>query len=157
MRVRIEWTNEWWQPADNSNIVRWALIGDSVARSYRGVLQEIMSDKIAMDYFGTSIQIDEQWYWQKMQSFFETNGYFYDTVIIHINFHWSFRKEWDDFEFPEKYEKMLQYILPRCNRCIFVGLTHFEMMENGRHFLQEPSQLQLRKKTWQTVQNTNLG
>ncbi|MBQ9136373.1 MAG: hypothetical protein IJX66_09815 [Lachnospiraceae bacterium] len=52
---RIEWTNEWWEDANNLDATRWVLIGDSVARQFRSTLQEMLAPHIKVDFFATSL------------------------------------------------------------------------------------------------------
>ena len=59
-RESIEWTNGWRDDADVPKKRRWLVIGDSVAREWRGRLKELVAaSNIAVDFFASSLHIED--------------------------------------------------------------------------------------------------
>lgn len=79
----IEWTNGWHECANRFDVRRWLLIGDSVARAYRGRLQEFVGGKnIAIDFFATSYRIEDPAFFKELQHFFSFEEYRYEMILV---------------------------------------------------------------------------
>ncbi len=97
-REMVEWTNTWRYQANNSDIERWLLIGDSVTREYRGRLQGCCRDKIAVDFFGTSYSIEDPMFVNDLLHFVQKEEYQYSACIINIGAHHGYYYGFDELD-----------------------------------------------------------
>jgi hypothetical protein len=58
-REKYEWADIWWEEADNAELGRALLIGDSIARDYRKGVQEKLRGVCLVDSLTTSKGIDD--------------------------------------------------------------------------------------------------
>ena len=101
-REHVEWTNGWHQFANRFDKRRWLLIGDSVAREYRGRLQELVNDKnVAIDFFATSYRIEDPAFFKELQHFFSFEEYKYEMIFINWGAHHGLDKA--NLENPSEY------------------------------------------------------
>ena len=116
-REYIEWTNGWHEYADDLKKRRWLLIGDSVARDMRGRLQELVKPKeIAVDFFASSLHIEDPAFFKELQHFFSFEEYRYEIIFINWGAHHGlsrscFGDEKIYFSYKTCYENFLNYIL----------------------------------------------
>lgn len=59
-REDIEWQNIWWEQANNMEVKRIALLGDSVTRGFRSKLNEKMRGGLFVDLCASSSQITDR-------------------------------------------------------------------------------------------------
>ena len=117
IREKVEWTNGWHEDAGNIDKRRWLLIGDSVARQYRGRLQELVQHKdIAIDFFATSYHIADPAFFKELQHFFSFEEYKYEMICINWGAHHGFSQadlnnQSDYHLYKTHYENLLTYIL----------------------------------------------
>ena len=82
-REFIEWTNGWHEYANDLGKRRWLLIGDSVAREYRGRLQDMVRLKnISIDFFATSLHIEDPAFFKELRHFLSFEEYKYELIFL---------------------------------------------------------------------------
>ena len=115
-RENVEWTNGWRDDADNPIKRRWLLIGDSVAREWRGRLQEIVQPKnISVDFFATSLHIEDPAFFKELRHFLSYDEYRYEIVLINWGGHHGWHRSCANDEkiylsYKTQYENLLNYI-----------------------------------------------
>ena len=77
----MEWTNIWWDHADNCDADRILFIGDSITNGYRPKLREAYSGDMMIDMFATSNAVDDPAY-EKQLAFMLKQ---YPYRAIHFN------------------------------------------------------------------------
>jgi len=80
-RETIEWSNTWWNNANDDRLLRVLLIGDSIAVGYSPVVTELLKERVNVDRYGTSRSINDPALIQETR--FVMNQYRY--VVIHFN------------------------------------------------------------------------
>lgn len=113
-REYIEWLNFWFDNANEKRTDRILLIGDSVARDYRGPLAQLTNKPV--DFFATSTSISDDKFYKTLDLFFSYEEYRQYKAHIQIGVHGI-----DGFgnaiqsnsieEFEKAYEKLITYVL----------------------------------------------
>jgi len=87
-REEVEWLNYWIQDADDRDKKRILLLGDSVARGYRRILNTVLHyENIAVDLLATSYSILDDSLLEELKHFIETIGYQYQSIVFQMGFH----------------------------------------------------------------------
>lgn len=134
-REKIEWMNLWWEKANNPDVKRWVLLGDSVARQYRGRLQEKVEPEIAIDFWGTSFQLEDPGFQRELENFLEKSDYNYDVALItwggHHGLSKSIIKADESFQkYFLRYEELLKYMMRKCREVVIIAATHEVLSED---------------------------
>ena len=115
-REKIEWTNGWREDANTPVKRRWLLIGDSVAREWRGRLQEILKViNISVDFFATSLHLEDPAFFRELRNFLSYDEYKYELVFINWGGHHGFSRRCSDnqeiyISYKTHYENLLSYV-----------------------------------------------
>lgn len=115
-REGLEWTNGWREDANTPLKRRWLLIGDSVAREWRGRLQEMVKAiNISVDFFATSLHIDDPAFFRELRNFLSYDEYKYELVFINWGGHHGFSRRCSDnqeiyISYKTHYENLLSYV-----------------------------------------------
>ncbi|MBQ7629987.1 MAG: hypothetical protein IJS81_07215 [Selenomonadaceae bacterium] len=113
-REYVEWTNGWREDSNTPLKRRWLLTGDSVAREWRGRLQDMVRMiNISVDFFATSLNIDDPAFFRELRNFLSYDEYKYEIVLINWGSHHAKRcSDNQDMYFSYKmhYENLLNYV-----------------------------------------------
>ncbi|MBD5522366.1 MAG: hypothetical protein HDR03_14275 [Lachnospiraceae bacterium] len=82
-RENIEWSNIWWEKANDVKLNRIALLGDSVTRAFRGKLNRRLEGRYVVDICASSSQITDSLLWKEYKFFFECNEWKYSKIFLH--------------------------------------------------------------------------
>ncbi|MCD8038930.1 MAG: SGNH/GDSL hydrolase family protein [Lachnospiraceae bacterium] len=119
-REETEWTNCWWAKA-NSDTKRIALIGDSVTRQFRGVMEQFAQGVYAVDLFATSLYITDPLLKKHLSGFFDTE-YTYDTVILNYGYHHGLK--FSELIYKEMLENIIMDISTKTGKLVLWGGTY---------------------------------
>lgn len=125
-REYIEWVNWWWEESANKDKKRLLLIGDSVARQFRGNFNNMCTEKygMAVDFPGTSASVRSDLLLREIKSFFDACDYKYEMILLQVGHHgYRTRCKADEAEaelFAENYELLLDYLAEKVNGNIIV-------------------------------------
>lgn len=134
----IEWTNEWWQDAEELDAKRWVLMGNSVARQFRGALQEQIGQKIKLDFYASSFHVEDNLLLKRLRHFFDDMPYQYEVALINLGFYkYSLSENFNEDIFQTKYEELIKYLRSKCKRCIILSGTHYEKEIDGIYICDE--------------------
>lgn len=115
-RGDIEWTNGWRDDAGCPDKRRWLIIGDSVARDWRGRLQEMVRPiNISADFFATSLHIEDPAFFKELQHFISFEEYRYEFIFVNWGGHHGFFRNCSSnpeiyFSYKTHYENLLNYL-----------------------------------------------
>ena len=84
-REEVEWSNFWYDYAENETKKRVLLIGDSTVRMIRGTLSSRYG--IAVDMLGSSAGMHDILFISQINAFFSSVKYSYDVVFIQLGHH----------------------------------------------------------------------
>lgn len=111
MREEIEWLNYWIEDADNTELRRILLLGDSVARDYRKPLNRMLSKEgYVVDLLAMSHSVFDKLFMEAILHFIDTVGkqYHYDFILFNLGVHhgYSFRCVEGQLIWNEYYQKL---------------------------------------------------
>ncbi len=134
-RENIEWQNIWWEQANNTEVKRIALLGDSVTRGYRSKLSELTAEKYAVDLCASSSQITDPLLWREYKFFLDCGEWKYSQVFLQTGGqHGHIRRCCDDNEyfvlFKKNYGRLVEKIIPYCSDILIVSSTPCRRKEN---------------------------
>lgn len=115
-REFIEWTNGWREDANCPKKRRWLIIGDSVAREWRGRLQEMVSSvNISIDFFATSLQLEDPAFFKELMHFISFDEYRYEFIFVNWGGHHGLSRSCAEneqiyFSYKTHYENMVNYL-----------------------------------------------
>lgn len=81
VREKYEWSNIWWDCANDPKLPRVLLIGDSISCGYNKVVTNLLAGKVHVDRFGTSRSINDPMLLKETAIILEE----YEYVAIHFN------------------------------------------------------------------------
>ncbi len=125
-RERIEWSNYWWENANDNCTERILLIGDSISVGYRTYVQEKLLGSYCVDLLSTSKSIEDK-------SFFKELNYFlneYDYKYIHFN-NGLHGLDISEEVYTCKYEEAIKLMLEKCPNLILVTSTQISDVTNS--------------------------
>lgn len=127
-REDIEWTNTWWENANDSSCKRILMIGDSVTRGIRPKLHEIVKKDYVVDLFASSLQITDPLLEKEILFHFSVKEYLCNMAIIQIGGQHGFERrcsEDKDYysKFREYYLRFVTRIEEFCDNIIFLSAT----------------------------------
>lgn len=133
-REMIEWTNFWWDRADEDRPDRILLVGDSTSRAYRRSLSEITGRPT--DYFGTSSIPTDLLFWKQIECFVG-GEYRYSTAVIQLGYHHIQGGEYCkcNTDTPEEYKRayaaLVEYLRTefRCD-VVIMEATHVVKLDS---------------------------
>lgn len=141
-RESIEWSNAWWEQANDLSCKRILMVGDSVTRGIRPRLHEIVTPEYVVDLFASSFQITDSLLEKEINFHFSVREYLCDKVIIQQGGQHGFdRRCSDDKEyyksFKNHYLKLISRIEEFCDKIIFLSATATVMKEDLTHLDEE--------------------
>jgi len=80
-KERFEWVRSWCDQADQCNLPRILLIGDSITEGYQAQVRQMLSGVCYVDYLATSYSIDSKVYNVLVRTMVADSNY----AIIHLN------------------------------------------------------------------------
>lgn len=134
-REDIEWQNIWWEQANNIEVKRIALLGDSVTRGYRSKLNELLTGRYVVDICASSSQITDPLLWREYKFFLDCSEWKYSKILVQTSGqHGHARRCCDDkgyfAEFENCYKKLVEKIIPYCSNILIVSSTPCVEKEN---------------------------
>lgn len=134
-RESIEWQNIWWEQANNPDISRIALLGDSVTRGYRSRLNKRMGGTCAVDLCASSSQVTDSLLWKEYQFFLDCSEWNYSRIILHTGGQHGHEircceDEVYSKEFKNRYESLIENIVLYCPDIVIVSSTPCREKEN---------------------------
>ena len=81
-RERIEWSNIWWETANDVQQKRIALLGDSVTRGFRSKLNSRLKGRYVVDICASSSQITDSLLWKEYKFFFDCSEWQYSMFFL---------------------------------------------------------------------------
>lgn len=103
-----EWSNIWWEHADDSSKPRILIAGDSITVGYRGDVNSIFSGEIYADAYSTSKSVDNPFYLEEMDLVIRQSPAVYDMIHFNCGLH-GFHLCADDY--AVYYENAVSHIL----------------------------------------------
>lgn len=110
-----EWSNFWYDKANQNIDKRILLVGDSVARQVRRTLAEITNNPV--DLFATSAALRDQMYWDQWECFFKNNLYRYDAIFVWVGNHSRMSEDGKSYFTEYDYRRFradFSYLIDRC-------------------------------------------
>ncbi len=105
-RETYEWTNTWWEKAENSDLPRVLLIGDSIVCGYRDFVQQNLENRVYVDRFATSKFASDPFFKKELELYL--SEYKYDC--IHLN-HGLHGLDFSLEEYEDAYTTMLKMVM----------------------------------------------
>lgn len=135
-REDIEWSNFWWEDA-NRECSRILLIGDSVTRGYRSLLNNILKNTdYVIDLCAFSASITDDLTDKMLAGFFSVSEYSYECIGIQLGGQHGFKNlqchinKKDRETFKELYQKYVRKLRSRCGNIFFISYTPTVLDEN---------------------------
>lgn len=134
-RESIEWQNIWWEQANNPDIDRIALLGDSVTRGYRNKLNRRLEGKCVVDLCASSSQITDSLLWKEYKFFLDCSEWNYNRIILQTGGQHGHEircceNEAYLKEFKNKYVNLIENIISYCPTILIVSSTPCREKEN---------------------------
>lgn len=113
MREEIEWLNYWIETAYAKDKKRILILGDSVARGYRPILNRMLrKDDCAVDLIAMSYSLFDPSLKEEITHFVDTIGYQYNHIIFNLGAHHGYMFECkSDKGLQETYYREMKKIL----------------------------------------------
>lgn len=127
-REEIEWQNIWWERANDTDVNRIALFGDSVTRAYRSRLNERLAGKYVVDICASSSQITDPLLWKEFKFFLDCSEWSYKKIVLQAGGqHGHARRccvdETYRKEFKDGYRRLVERICSYCRDILVVSFT----------------------------------
>ncbi len=134
-RENIEWSNIWWEKANDAKQNRIALLGDSVTRDFRGKLNRRLQGRYVVDICASSSQITDPLLWKEYKFFFDCNEWKYSKVILNTGGqHGHERQCCTDKEYRElfrkSYKELVNSVYTYCPDISIISYTPTVEKEN---------------------------
>ncbi len=119
-REFTEWTNSWWDDANNPKKRRWLMIGDSVHRECRSTLQHLLRPiQISLDFYAASFHIEDDAFKREIKHFFSYDEYEYEIIFVGWGGHHGYaRRTIQEIGIREayknSYQELLEFVMKRC-------------------------------------------
>lgn len=117
-REKIEWLNYWIESANEEKTNRILILGDSVARSYRPILNRLVQGEgYVVDLLAMSYSIFDSSLINEIEHFIESIGYQYNYIIFNLGAHHGYSAEIkNNKELQKRYFQILEDILRLLSR-----------------------------------------
>ncbi|MDE7432750.1 MAG: SGNH/GDSL hydrolase family protein [Lachnospiraceae bacterium] len=127
-RESIEWQNIWWEQANNPDIDRIALLGDSVTRGYRSRLNKQLGGKCVVDLCASSSQITDSLLWKEYKFFLDCNEWKYNKIVLHAGGQHGHEIRCCESEvysglFKSSYKDLIEKLILYCSDILVVSST----------------------------------
>lgn len=127
-RERIEWSNIWWEKANDAGQKRIALLGDSVTREFRSKLNARLAGRYVVDLCASSTQITDSLLWREYQFFFECSEWKYNKIFLQTGGQHGHERQCCSNEeycelFKTGYRKLVDRVSTYCSDITIVSFT----------------------------------
>ena len=129
MKEQFEWIHSWSDEADKQDLLRVALIGDSITYGYQTAVRELLRGKCYVDFLATSYAVDTKMYNFLVETFVADNRY----DAIHFN-HGLHGKHMSAQVYEQKLTDLLHKIEKMSNAKIILATTTAVREENSEEF-----------------------
>ena len=135
-REDIEWSNFWWDRANEHPDHRILLMGDSTARMVRSTLAEMTGKPV--DLFATSSALHDSLFVNQMDCFFKSKEYTYDVIFIQFGHHaelgfgGGFYKDEDWMVFESEFRDFLKFLSERTQRIVVESIFYTVIPKKSR-------------------------
>ncbi len=139
-REFTEWTNSWWDDANNPKKRRWLLIGDSVHRDYRSHFQNLCRGlQVSIDFYASSFHIEEKAFKREIEHFLDYNEYEHEIIFVGWGTHHGFARHTRDNDdikasYRKCYKELLEYVMDRCRQVVVLAGTPVMTQGNLKEF-----------------------
>ena len=120
----IEWVNYW---IENNNKKKILIVGDSVARQFRKIINKLLKDEFAVDLIATSCYPGLAKCSKIIEDYF-TEGLSYEIIIVNLGAHHGYKystrfsKE-AEIGFTSSISKIYKFLSKKCKRLIVLSGT----------------------------------
>lgn len=126
-REFIEWSNTWVEDARDFKKKRILIIGDSVARAFRGSLNDKLP-QYSIDFIGFSFSLEDSSLYNICQAYFADRHYCYDMILLNVGAQHGFyiaadKKTTDADKFKVAYDNFLNYVKDYCQNIAVLTAT----------------------------------
>ena len=105
-----EWDNIWWEQANNADMPRMLIIGDSISCGYRRMVADELREAVNVDGIGTSKAVDNE-YLQKLIEYVLCQQKYGGIIQFNNGLH-GWHLSLDEYRFY--YTKLIDYIMIFC-------------------------------------------
>ncbi len=145
-RENIEWSNIWWEKANDAEQKRICLLGDSVTRDFRGKLNRRLDGKYVVDICASSSQITDPLLWKEYKFFLDCNEWKYSKIIINTGGQHGHERQCCADEnyyklFKESYRELINAVYAYCSDISIISYTPTVVKEN----LEKPDDIRNRE------------
>lgn len=123
-KERFEWARSWCDLADENNLPRILLIGDSITEGYQDLVRKALNGICYVDYFATSYAVDSKIYNTLVRTLVADSDY----KIIHFN-HGLHGKHMTKRAYQKGITKLLDFIKEK-SKVILANSTQIRMQNN---------------------------
>lgn len=117
-RENLEWTQTWWEQANDGDLPRVLLVGDSIVCGYRPFVQQELRGKAYVDQFASSKYIADPFYQKEIMLY--AKEYSYD--LIHFN-HGLHGLGYSPESYRDNLKEILQMLSAGCPRMMLALST----------------------------------
>lgn len=108
---RYEWCDFWWEEAEKNDKPRVLLIGDSITRAYRPIVNELIKEKAYVDMLATSKAIANPSLVREIDYILGHEDFKYKIIHFNNGLHgWHISEE----EYEKHLEAVVEHILDNC-------------------------------------------
>ncbi len=133
-REDIEWSNFWYDRANEHPDHRILLMGDSTARLVRSTLAKMTGRPV--DLFATSSALHDSLFINQVDCFFKSSEYQYDIVFVQFGHHaergfdGGFYKDEDWKIFKEEFRDLLVFLSKRIPKIVVESIFYTVIPKN---------------------------
>ena len=137
-RETIEWSNTWIENAGSSTSKRILIIGDSVARNFRGSISKFLPN-YAVDYIGSSSVFEDTLLYNICDTFFKNEEYQWFMIILNIGGKHGYyldtlHNQEQAAVYQKGYEQFLAYVKTKCKNIVMLTTTPTRMKKNVKKY-----------------------
>lgn len=121
-RENPEWSNFWYDDADDNSKKRYLIVGDSTARMVRSTFAKLSHSPC--DLLGTSCALDDELFVNQLEAFFNNTIYKYDIIYVQLGHHSRINKngepyqENDYIKFEHDFTALCNYLNQFCRKIV---------------------------------------
>jgi hypothetical protein len=138
VRERTEWTNVWIPNADNPDLPRVLLIGNSVTQGYYSFVESIMGENVNLARFTTSSSIEDPVFFEEIKVYLKH----YDFAVIHFN-NGLHGVHLDVVQYEKGITKLLKYLRKYGKGATLIAATTTRVLPGFPHWGTDEQNLKL--------------
>ncbi|OCT15200.1 hypothetical protein A8709_13940 [Paenibacillus pectinilyticus] len=127
---RFEWCEHWWEQADNQDLKRVLVIGDSITKGYRPYVNELLHNQAYVDMVATSKAMDNPSLLKEIDYMIQhREDFHYDVIHMNNGLHgWHLSTS----QYEENYNKLIRHVLEtaQSSKIIIVNSTPMTVVGN---------------------------